>query len=207
MAAKWKRHGSLEGVSALFAEIRLPYTSDASCPHCCLAGESPVDIDYAGSVRENNGAQDVYTFTAKSRCTSSRAHLGCSLVLVVSDIPGLVPILSVPVTLQARFRRYRSSHAVEPAKLKAKSLEEKTSSLVKQLSVNQLAEISSAYHKRRPEIGAGPFLLQKAVDSLIAHSATRLPASTVATSSLILSLFTGLTPSHVSSIHSPFFKF
>lgn len=167
-----------------------------------------MDIDYAGSVREHDGASEVYTFTAKSRCTSSRAHLGCAIVFVVSDIPGLSPVVSVPVALQARFRRYRGPRAIERAKTKiANSLEVRTSNLSKQLSVNPATiDLDRTSNYRRPEIGVGSFLLQKAVDSMIAHRASGLPASTVATSSLLLSLATKMPPARVTRECKYFFS-
>lgn len=62
-------------------------------------------MDYAGCHKINDGKEEVFVFTAKPRCSSSRAHLGGSIVLVVPGIPGLKkPLLSVPVSLQARFR-------------------------------------------------------------------------------------------------------
>ena len=79
--------------------------SEAQCSHCCPDGEPIIQLLYSGFHEE--GAHDVFTFTARPRCSSTRAHHnGAKLVMVVTGIPHLKdPLVSIPISINARARR------------------------------------------------------------------------------------------------------
>lgn len=65
-------------------------------------------------------SEEVFVFSTKANCTSSRAHHGCKLLLVISIPKALEPLISVPVELHAKTSRSRVSKM--PTKAKATNI-------------------------------------------------------------------------------------
>ena len=89
LGSPWKKQGTFE---------------DAKCSQCCKLGSPVVGLQFSGKSQTKDGKECAFNFAATSRCSSSRTHMGCSVILVVSGIPGLKPMLSAPISLQARNR-------------------------------------------------------------------------------------------------------
>ena len=81
---------------------------DAHCSICCERNQPVVALKYAGRLPADD-SEEVYAFNARPICSSTRAHQGCKLVLVIVGVPNLPkPMMSVPIELHARQSLKRS---------------------------------------------------------------------------------------------------
>lgn len=109
-SAVWKKFGSLTGKPAL--QKKFNNRQDAKCSKCCPDGGRIVTLGFRSLKKRccnKFGAfeiEDVFCFTAKPRCSSTRAHHGSKIVLVVTGIPFLSkPLVSAPISLHARGKK------------------------------------------------------------------------------------------------------
>ena len=146
------------------------------------------------AVNRNSSSEDTFTFSAKARCTSSRAHIGGHVVLIVCGIPGLKkPLISVPFTLVSRYRKH--------SKLSSPTSHVTT---VPCTTVSKMYDFSQT-KTPNPESSSTPTFVfpmcsqgslpegdrvQLPVDSRLAHQLERLPPNTVATASVNCNLIT-----------------
>lgn len=79
--------------------------AEAKCPRCCPNGEPVVTLTFESYRQQfcSEDTEDVFSFCAKPRCSSTRAHHFSKLVLVITGIPFLTkPLVSASISLRAR---------------------------------------------------------------------------------------------------------
>lgn len=65
-------------------------------------------LSFSGSIFANE-TEEAFSFSARPICSSSRAHQGTKLLLIVTGIPRLSkPLVSCPISLRARIPQKRT---------------------------------------------------------------------------------------------------
>ena len=106
----WKRSDTL--TSAYFC-CYLLILSEAACIKCCPNGESLVQLTFAKSIEES--PYDIIVFEARPRCSSTRIHHNGAKIVMVTNIPHLsTPLASIPITFNARARRFTNKSLPAP---------------------------------------------------------------------------------------------
>ena len=150
---------------------------DARCIQCCPQGAPIIELAYTGNHRSFS-AEEIFFFSCKPRCTSSRAHLMSTVLLLISGIPHLKPLISVPITIRARLKGKSTSlmpkhiNAVAKSKIQVQKIDLPTKQNLVPIAVAQQGTINL--------LGTFYTNQQVMMDSFCAEKSNAFPQSVMA---------------------------